>query len=217
MPSFRLASALLMGFLGACTVADDPPASSDSLAAADSITTRTGDSAPPLVTIPANPADSSTPAGPGMPPVEAFTISETRLGPVRAGMTIAQANAALGGILNVPSRLDECDYVRPRTTPRDVAFMVEKGRISRIDVTNSSTVATTVGARIGDTEERIRSLYAGRVISQPHKYTDGRYLVVTPANPADSAFRIVFETDGTKVLRYRSGIRPAVEYVEGCS
>jgi len=132
-------------------------------------------------------------------------------------MTLAQANTALGGILNVPSSLDECDYVRPKTTPRDVAFMVEKGRISRIDVTNSSTIATTAGARIGDTEERIRSLYPGRVISQPHKYTDGRYLVVTPANPADSAFRIVFETDGTRVLRYRSGIRPAVEYVEGCS
>lgn len=216
MPRFLLASALLVGSLVACTAADDPPASTDTLATADSIATGMSDSAPPLVTIPANPEDSSVPAAPGAPPAETFTISETRLGPVRAGMTVAQANAALGGILNVRSSLDECDYIRPKTTPRDVAFMVEKGRISRIDVTNSSTIATTAGARIGDTEARIRSLYPGRVTSQPHKYTDGRYLTVTPANAADSAFRIVFETDGTKVLQYRSGIRPAVEYVEGC-
>ena len=217
MPRFRLASALLIGSFAACTVADNPPASTDTSAASDSITTGIRDSAPPLVTVPANPADSSVPDATAPQPVETFTISETRIGPVRAGMTLAQANTALGGILNVPSRLDECDFVRPRTTPRDVAFMVEKGRISRVDVTRSSTIATTAGARIGDTEARIMSLYQGRVTTQPHKYTDGRYLVVTPSNPADSAYRIVFETDGSKVLRYRSGIRPAVEYVEGCS
>jgi hypothetical protein len=28
--------------------------------------------------------------------------------------------------------------------------------------------------------------------------------------------RIVFETDGKKVVKYRSGRLPAVEYVEGC-
>lgn len=61
------------------------------------------------------------------------------------------------------------------------------------------------------------SLYPGQVTVQPHAYTDGHYLVVTPPAAADSSFRIVFETDGQKVLRYRSGLVPAVEYVEGCS
>lgn len=201
----------------ACTVADNPPASTDTLAAGDSVASAMSDSAPPLVTIPANPPDTSMPATPDSAPTGTWTVSETRIGPVRAGMTLAQANIALGGTLDVRPGLAECDYVRPRTTPRHVAFMVEKGRISRIDIRDSSDIATTTGARIGDTEARIKSLYPGRVTSQPHKYTDGRYLIVTPANPADSGFRIVFETDGTKVLRYRSGIRPAVEYVEGCS
>ena len=31
------------------------------------------------------------------------------------------------------------------------------------------------------------------------------------------AFWIVFETDGQRLTAYRSGRRPAVEYVEGCS
>lgn len=45
----------------------------------------------------------------------------------------------------------------------------------------------------------------------------GHYLTVTPAAKADSAYRIIFETDGKKVVHYRAGIRPQVEYVEGCS
>ena len=92
--------------------------------------------------------------------------------------------------------------------------MVEKGTVSRVDITQG-TVATTKGARIGDSEDRIKSLYPGQVKVMPHKYTDGHYLVVTPAGGGEN--RIVFETDGEKVLRYRSGREPAVEYVEGCS
>jgi len=59
---------------------------------------------------------------------------------------------------------------------------------------------------------RIKQLYpAARV--EPHKYTDGHYLVVdvTPQR------RFVFETDGSKVTRYRSGAVPVVDWVEGCA
>jgi len=28
---------------------------------------------------------------------------------------------------------------------------------------------------------------------------------------------LIFETDGQKVVTYRAGIRPAVEYIEGCA
>jgi hypothetical protein len=47
--------------------------------------------------------------------------------------------------------------------------------------------------------------------------TDGHYLTVVPTSKADSPYRIIFETDGKRVLNYRAGIRPQVEYVEGCS
>lgn len=29
--------------------------------------------------------------------------------------------------------------------------------------------------------------------------------------------RIIFKTDGKRVVKYRAGLRPQVEYVEGCS
>jgi hypothetical protein len=36
------------------------------------------------------------------------------------------------------------------------------------------------------------------------------------ATPSDTALRLVFETEGARVTRFRVGRRPAVEYVEGC-
>ncbi|HXG69173.1 MAG TPA: hypothetical protein VNJ04_01010 [Gemmatimonadaceae bacterium] len=94
--------------------------------------------------------------------------------------------------------------------------MVNENRIGRVEV-RSGRLATLAGARIGDSEDRIATLYGGRVRVSPHKYTNGHYLTVQPAAPDDSAFRTVFETDGKRVLNYRVGIRPPVEYVEGCS
>ena len=52
---------------------------------------------------------------------------------------------------------------------------------------------------------------------EPHKYTDGPCVVLTPAAAAGGVYRIVFETDGRRVTRYRAGTRPRVEYVEGCA
>ena len=86
--------------------------------------------------------------------------------------------------------------------------------VARVDV-DSAGVATAAGARVGDTEERVKGLYAGRVAVSPHKYEEGNYLTVTP--DADTTYAIVFETSKGRVTRFRGGRRPQVEYVEGCS
>ncbi|MEO8624754.1 MAG: hypothetical protein ABI625_26965 [bacterium] len=132
-------------------------------------------------------------------------------------MTIAEATKALNGALVVPKGADSsaCGYVQWRGGPEGIRIMVEAGRIARVEI-RSGTLATDEGARIGDTEQRIDSLYAHRVTVTPQKYTKGHYLTVTPQAPSDSAYRIVFETDGSHVTGYRAGTRPAVEYVEGC-
>jgi hypothetical protein len=132
-------------------------------------------------------------------------------------MTLSDARAALSGALGAPKGRDPtgCDYVKWRGGPPGVRVMIEEGRIARIDV-DSAAVPTTTGARVGDMEQRIKSLYPGQVTVTPLKYTDGHYLTVTPASPSDSGFRIVFETEKGRVTRYRAGRRPPVEYVEGC-
>jgi hypothetical protein len=84
-----------------------------------------------------------------------------------------------------------------------------------VRIESDSAVATDDGARVGDSEAAIDSLYGAGVQRRPHKYTDGRYLIVP--SPRDSALRLVFETDGARVTRFRAGRLPQVEWVEGCS
>jgi len=130
-------------------------------------------------------------------------------------MTVAEANKAVGGGFAAPAGADPaCSYAKLTKAPDGLAVMLENSKIARIEV-RSGTIATAEGARIGDTESRINSLYAGRVTTSPHKYaTGGHYLTVTPVN--DTTHRIVFETDGSAVTNYRAGVLPAVEYVERC-
>lgn len=176
--------------LSACTKAGSPPATD---------TTTATDSVPVAVA------------------TDSWTVSPRGIGQISAGMTLDEANAATGNALIVPATLEECDWVRVKDAPKGLLLMVEGGKITRVNIDDSSTIATTNGAKIGDTEEHIELLYSGQVEVQPHKYTTGHYLVVTPVDPAEKDYRIVFETDGKKVLRYRSGLVPSVQYVEGCS
>jgi hypothetical protein len=164
-------------------------------------------------------SQSATPRAPlSASPASGWTVSPTGIGSVRAEMTLAQASRQLGTELSLPpAAASQCAYVQPIAGLDSVMFMVVNERIARVDVTGGR-VATVEGARVGDTEAKIRSLYAGRLEAQPHKYVQaGHYLVVRPPERADSAYRLVFETDGHAVTRYRSGRLPEVMWVEGCS
>jgi len=169
-------------------------------------------------------AKAATPEIPAIPSIPAtggsptYTVTERGIGPLHAGMTFTEADAALGGALLVPVSADTsgCDYLVWDKGPSGVHVMFDEHRIARVDV-DTAGIATAAGARIGDDETRIKRLYPGQVTVTPHKYEDGHYLTVTPPAPADKRFRIIFETSGGRVTRYRAGMMPSVEYVEGCS
>ncbi len=139
------------------------------------------------------------------------------IGPIRVGMTIQQAEAsARTQLLSPGSKLDNCWYVKPQGGPRDLSFMVIDGQIARVDISGNSPITTVSGARIGDSEDRIKSLYAVRIT--PHEYVrGGHYLTFVPNDTSDQQYRMVFETDGNRVKLIRSGRLPEVEYVEGCA
>jgi hypothetical protein len=140
------------------------------------------------------------------------------IGPIRVGMTVSQAEKAIGKRLtgDVPNKY--CYYVKQQGEPRDLGFMVAEGRIARVDVWRDSKVTTAAGAKIGDTEARIKSLYPGQIKVSPHHYvTGGHYLTFIPKDRFDQAYRVVFETDGKRVTTFRSGKLPEVEFIEGCA
>ena len=164
-------------------------------------------------------AQQATPRAPqGPAPTAGWTVSPTGIGSVRTEMTLAQASRQLGTELSLPpAAAPRCTYIQRIAGLDSVMLMIVDGRVARVDVTGGR-VATMEGARVGDTEAKIRSLYGGRLEAQPHKYVPaGHYLVVRPPERADSAYRLVFETDGHTVTRYRSGRLPEVMWVEGCS
>jgi hypothetical protein len=134
-----------------------------------------------------------------------WTVSEAGVGPIAIGMR----SDDLQGTIDTIGKLGECVYAHPLER-QDVLVMLVDGIVVRLDVIGPS-VATSAGAHVGDSEARIRQLYPALRV-EPHKYTDGHYLVVD----ATPQRRLIFETDGEKVTRYRSGAIPAVDWVEGC-
>ena len=139
------------------------------------------------------------------------------IGPIRVGMTIQQAQAsARTRLLSQGDKLGNCWCVKPQGGPRDISFMVIDGQIARVDIYGNSRITTISGAKIGDSENRIKSLYAVRIT--PHEYIQGgHYLTFVPNDKSDRRYRMVFETDGKRVKMIRAGRLPEVEYVEGCA
>ncbi|HET9426124.1 MAG TPA: hypothetical protein VFO55_12185 [Gemmatimonadaceae bacterium] len=162
--------------------------------------------------------DSMRVEGDAPPPTpSSLAVTEKGIGDLEAGMTVAHAEAILKTSLGPPAGVDSasCRMATWGGAPPGLSLMIEGGNVVRVDV-DSGPISTAEGVRVGDAESRVRELYTGRVTEAPHKYAQGRYLTVVPAAPGDSAFRLVFETDGQRVTRYRAGRRPQVEYVERC-
>jgi hypothetical protein len=146
-------------------------------------------------------------------PPDPWAVRLDGIGPILYGMAVADARAALGDTLGDPTPTDRCVYLVPAGVPPGLRFMAQNGRIVRADV-ESTGVRTEAGGEVGMSEADVRSRYPAAVV-RPHKYDSaGRYLIVR--DTTDSSRRLVFETDGQRVVRYRGGVMPPVEYVEGC-
>ncbi len=143
------------------------------------------------------------------------------IGGIKVGMTIKQAEKAAGISLVIPRGFKpnkDCYYVEPKKYPKGISFMVTEYKISRVDIWENKKITTFKGAKLDDSEARIKSLYPKQIKVTPHKYNpQGHYLTFIPQDSADKNYRIVFETDGKKVVRFRSGKLPDVEFIEGCA
>jgi hypothetical protein len=146
-----------------------------------------------------------------------WVVTPRGIGRVQAGMPVEEIRDRVDAVDSTLATTDaSCDHIPLSGAPGRVLLMVVDGRVARVEV-KDSVVATDRGARVGDSEARIDSLYRGEVRVEPHKYSDGHYLIVTSPAAADSQYRLIFETDGARVTEYRAGLLPQVAWVEGCS
>lgn len=176
-----------------------------------------GDPSLPSSTTTTTPGATPAPGGQA-PPAPPLQLELRGLGPVRVGMTLAQAGAALGQPLeDVDRATDECGHYAPRTGLEGVAFLVADGVVARVDVT-AGAVTTAAGVAVGQTEAEAQRRYGNRLRATPHDLLIGAsYLTLVPPDRADAGFRLVLETDGTRVTSMRAGRLPEVEFTEGCA
>jgi len=148
--------------------------------------------------------------------VSDIALSEDGLGQIQIGMNLD--DAVNMGLLNEnPTMNPRCDFVYPAVGSGipDVGVMVVRGKIARIDV-DTGSVTTEDGIKIGDTEDKVKSVYGDELTVEPHKYiADGHYMTVL-GDSASAGKALVFETDGKHVTNFRGGRLPEVKWVEGC-
>jgi hypothetical protein len=160
----------------------------------------------------------SGPTGAGHDSVSEVALNEDGLGPIQVGMTLAEA-VNMGLLNENPNMKKECDFVFPAVgagVPDNVGVMIVKGKVARIDV-DTGSVTTEDGAKIGDTEDKIKSIYNGDLQIEPHKYVTGGHYMIVMGDSASAGKAIVFETNGKVVTNFRAGRLPEVKWVEGCS
>ena len=132
-------------------------------------------------------------------------------GAVRFGMTVEEAERALGTTAGTDrSGSQACRYTS-FTRYAHAKFMVEDGHITRIelDARGRNILGIAVGMPLAEVRQR-----HPEVTIRPHKYDEaGHYLVFAPAS---GKAEIVAEESRGRVTLIRGGLLPAVEYVEGC-
>lgn len=184
------------------------------------------------------PDDGSTPkivetlvedSPPGPAPIRK-TLTDTshlelnRIGPIVVGMTLDEASAAHGKRVAVDPRTlgpgweRGCGHALAEDGPAGLQFMVMNGSIVRIEV-GRGPVATREGITTGSPVHEVLAAYAGRIRVEPHTYTarrGGQYLIVDETS-GGTPMSILFETDGSRVTQFRSGLTNWVMAPEGCT
>lgn len=140
------------------------------------------------------------------------------IGPVQVGMRIGAVAASMQATART-ERIEpgeSCGQAYVSAAPTGVSFMVEGDTIVRVDI-DSAGVKTVEGIGVGDRETDVLLRYKGLARKTPHPYEGPRahYIIVDRAE--SRRYRMLFETDGTVVRRYRVGRRDAVDLAEGCA
>ncbi len=152
---------------------------------------------------------------------QASLTTESRLGtngigPVLTGMSLEEAIEASGLRFKTGSAGNGgCKDVQPIGGPKNLWFMVNDGSIAVAYVRNPA-IKTLRGAKIGDSESKIRSMYPGQLKPAESLSLSMKNLQFVPKDADDRNYRIVFSFRKGNLVGFRSGRLPEVLWVEGC-
>ena len=132
-------------------------------------------------------------------------------GPVKFGTKIQDVEVLLKE-KSIKNNNDEagCYYIKFNSLP-NASFMVEEGIVKRAEINiNSPTILNIpVSFKLKD----IKNKYPQVTINRHQYAPDGYYIVF---NNSKNTKAILYEYYENKIQMIRAGLKPAVEYVEGC-
>ncbi|MBB4797644.1 hypothetical protein HNP32_001368 [Brevundimonas bullata] len=149
-------------------------------------------------------------------------------GPLKIGMTQAEADAAVGPppANAAEAEPSECRYYHPPHAPEGLLVMVEKGVLTRLTATRDSTVKTEDGVGVGADGEQLKARYGAATVT-PHKYqgAPSAYVTLWPGRPQlqgayvtdPTARGLMFEIGDDGKVAFIHGGGPSIQNVEGCS
>lgn len=153
-------------------------------------------------------------------------VSINGIGSVKAGMTVAQAEAVTGQELRIAGYEDFegwC-YFADIESLDGLSFQVfgappqdpEDGVISGIYI-SSNQFSTPSGIRIGTSRTDLLDQLGDQLVESPHAYTDGTYLDFQPNDLDEQHLSIRFEVNNGTVTQMISGLTSATYAIEGCA
>ena len=160
-----------------------------------------------------------------LPPIEGLsaptldrssTVSTVGIDRVTFGMTVEEAQRAAGTRFTLVTPRGECFLATPDDAPTGITFWIVESTLERVDV-DTPAITTRSGAGLGDSEARILELFGERIHTRPLADGSGNLLAYVPKDFSDRQFRVMFQTDGERVVRMWSGRLPWAEWMAGCS
>jgi len=148
-------------------------------------------------------------------------LSIRGLGPVHIGMTVRQAVRAGVKLKLEDSATEGCAFAsRADGTQPNVAYMVEAGVITRIDVGDigsgkrrNDITAGRIG--LGSTSATLRRAYGFKLRWAVNSYDD-TWRDVTLDGPRHRRAIIFVLDEHHRVNQFRAGRYPSIAYIEGC-
>ena len=201
-------------FFGACEGAQELPAPTIT-----STTTTTTTTPTTTTTTALDPSVIGT-----LPPIEGLgaptldrssTVSTVGIDRVMFGMTVEEAQRAAGTRFTLVTPRDECFLATPDDAPTGITFWIVESTLERVDV-DTPAITTRSGAGLGDSEARILELFGERIHTRPLADGSGNLLAYVPKDASDRQFRVMFQSDGYRVVRLWSGRLPWAEWMAGC-
>jgi hypothetical protein len=162
-------------------------------------------------------ADTTTTTSLGPPALDDTSkVSTVGLDTVTFGMSLEAAQVAAGTVFVPEGPVARCTVYRPEQGPQDVRFTVVDGTVERVDVL-AGPIRTRSGIGVGSPVADVYARFGAQAQPAPRDDGTGEDIVFVPQDEADAVFRVVFETDGAVVTRYRSGRIPVVLPSAACA